>query len=174
MRASSWLAEYGVDATKEFLILRAGGRVCAVNLADVEETMRPLPVEPLPAMPPFLRGCAVIRGGPVPVLDLGVLVGSPDVVPPTRFVTVRAASRRIALSVDAVCGTRPLNPSLLDGMPALLQGARAGFIESVGSLDQQLLLLLQAARLVSDDLWAAIDAPLAVTSAPAPAPEEPS
>lgn len=166
-----------MGATSEFLILRAGGRVCALNLVDVEETMRPLPVEPLPSMPPFLRGCAVIRGGPVPVLDLGILVGSPDAIPPTRFVTVRSLSRRIALSVDAVCGTRPIDPSLLDTMPALLQTGRAGLIESIGSIDQQLLLLLQTAKLVSDDLWAALERPAPEGAAPelvaVPAPPSP-
>src|ERR1039458_3558579 len=89
------------------LLCRVHGRRCALPLEHVVETMRPLPIGPLAGAPPGVSGLAVIRGAPVPVVDLSRLFSS-DVgyieVAPTRFVTVRVGQRVVALAVDRVEG----------------------------------------------------------------------
>ena len=57
------------------LLVRAAGRLCAVPIAHVVEVMRALPVEPIPGAPSFVPGLAIIRGAPMPVVDLGLLTG---------------------------------------------------------------------------------------------------
>jgi purine-binding chemotaxis protein CheW len=135
------------------LLLRVAGRRAAVPLGDVVEVMRPLPTEGIPGAPRFLRGLAMIRGAPVPVLDLRVLLGSEETsAPPARFVTVRAGERRIALAADGVEGTREVDPGTLAGLPPLLRGAAADVVTSVGSLDRELLVLLQGSRRLLDEV----------------------
>ena len=92
------------DPTKLSLLVRAGPRICALSLADVVETMRPGPIEPLAGAPEVVRGLAVIRGAPVPVVDLASLLGDGEHSVPTRFVTVRTGERNVALLVDEVMG----------------------------------------------------------------------
>lgn len=133
------------------LVFLTRARLCALPLAHVVETMRPLAVAPLAGAPPFVRGLAVIRGTPLPVVDLGALLFGSEPASPTRFVTLRLGPRGVALALEAVLGVRDL-PGTLTSLPPLLSGASAEAISAIGRLDEQLLLLLNAARLVPDSL----------------------
>jgi purine-binding chemotaxis protein CheW len=129
----------------------------ALPVQNVIETMRPLPTEALAGVPPFVRGLSLIRGRPVPVVDLGALVSASEPANPTRFVTLRLGDRRVALAVESVLGIRAL-PDALSGLPPLLADAAAEAVSAVGALDAELLLVLETARLVPDSFWLELDA----------------
>jgi len=141
-----------VDSADLFLVCRIKSRLCALPIARVKETMRPLPVQPLAPAPGFLRGVAIIRGEPVPVLDIPWIATTGD-FPPTRFVTIDAAGRSVALPVDSVVGVRAIPNSSLMNLPPLMQDVTTGAIAAIGTLDAELLLLLQSARVVPEDVW---------------------
>lgn len=135
------------------LVCRVATRLCALPLAAVAETMRPLPIAPLPARTPVL-GAALIRGGPVPVVDVAAAIGAGSSVP-TRFVTVRLNERLVALAVGDVLGVRTLAPGTLQRLPPLLH-ADDQAVSAIGSLDHELLVVLETARLLSQDVWEAL------------------
>jgi purine-binding chemotaxis protein CheW len=137
------------------LLCRMGGMLCALPLEHVEETMRPLPVEPLAGVPSFVRGVALVRGIPTPVVDAALLLGSAASHPtqPTRFVTVKAGTRRVALAVGAVLGVVAIPSSLVDALPPLFEHAGLTAIDTIGVLDGELLLVLRHTRLVPDEAW---------------------
>lgn len=139
------------------LLCRVRDVFCALPLEHVEETMRPLPVEPIAGVPSFVQGLAVVRGVPTPVVDAASLL-SGDPSHPTRFVTVKTGTRRIVLAVDAVLGVIEIPPGSVDALPPLFQGAGLDAIAALGALDAELLLVLRSTRLVSDDLWTTIQA----------------
>lgn len=139
------------DIQNRRLVVRAGGHHCALALPDVEETMRPLAIEPVEGAPDGVRGLALIRGVPVPVVDLATVLGCPGGQRWTRFVSVRAGRRTVALAVDAVVGIREFDASTLNQMPPLVQGANPEIIESVGALDAELFLVLKTACLLRED-----------------------
>ena len=136
-----------------FALVRAGTCVCALPIETVVETMRPLPTEPVPNMPLFVCGLSIIRGKPVPVIDLGLLIHEGQAGTKSRFVLLRIHDRQIALSVDIVLGVRELNRPLLMDLPPLLREARSGLISAIGALDQQLLLVLETVWIVPEELW---------------------
>jgi purine-binding chemotaxis protein CheW len=140
-------------AAARVLFVRAGAHMCALVLANVAEIMRPLPIEPLAGAPETVRGLSIIHGSPVPVVDLGGLLGSPVQSPSTRFVMIRSGERMVALSVDAVLGIREIASSQLGDMPPLLRDAHAERVEAIGALDAELFLVLNAAHLVPDEVW---------------------
>ncbi|HEX2657301.1 MAG TPA: chemotaxis protein CheW [Polyangia bacterium] len=140
------------------LICRVRDRLCALPLEHVVETMRPLPIETLASMPRFLRGLARARGNPLPVVDLGALLGGDTAARPTRFVMVRVDERRVLLAVEEVLGVRDLSLAAVHGLPPLLGAGEGGqsAVTSVGTLDAALLLVLQTARLVPASTWVAL------------------
>jgi purine-binding chemotaxis protein CheW len=149
---------FGPEENDRFLLCQVGSRLIALALGDVRETMRPLPIEPLDGMPPFILGLAVIRGVPVPIIDACRLLSpSSSVYPATsaRFVTLRLGERTAALAVDAVVEVRLLDRATLMGIPPLLQERQAE-LAAIAALDTELVLVLQAARLVPDQIWSAI------------------
>jgi purine-binding chemotaxis protein CheW len=119
--------------------------------------MRPLPVEALAGTADPVRGVALIRGRPTPVLDLKALLdgGAPGPLG-RRFVTLRIEDRVVALAVDDVIGVHELDPAALGELPPLLHADSAERFAALGTLDQQLLVVLSAARLVPDEVWAAL------------------
>jgi purine-binding chemotaxis protein CheW len=139
------------------LVVGVQGRLCALPLTHVMEIMRPLPVEPIPAVPSFVQGISVIRGIPTPVVDLGVLLGMPSGVA-DRFVTLRLGDRQVALSVDSVLGVRELDALKIRELPLLLQGASKDVIEAMGTLDEQLLVVLCAGWELPDEVWQTLTA----------------
>jgi purine-binding chemotaxis protein CheW len=141
-----------MSATAPVLLLRVGSRVGALRLADVIETMRPLPCEPVPGLPDFALGLAIIRGAPVPVVDLARLLGEREPRPVTRYVTVRAGERTAALAVEEVLGTKEIEAAAFRELPPLLGNGGTGVVASLGTLDQQLLVLLQCSRTFVDAL----------------------
>jgi len=120
-------------------------------MADVIETMRPQPIEALAGAPGFVLGLAVIRGEPVPVVDVARLLGTDGA--PRRFVTVRGARRPIALAVDAVLGVRAVAADHLSELPPLAGAVAAEAVAAIGTLDAKLLVVLQAARVVPDAVF---------------------
>ncbi len=148
------------EGTDRFSVVLARGqsRVFALPLPYVIETMRPLPTEPVAEMPSFVRGLAVVRGTPVPVVDLNLLLGGTRSEGVTRFVTLRTGHRLVALAVEQVIGVRQLAAASLDNMPPLLLNAQPDLITAIGALDQQLLLVLQTGRILPDDVWQSLEA----------------
>ena len=144
------------------LICRVHARFCALPLAHVVEAMRPLPVEAVAGAPPFVRGLAVIRGVPVPVVDAAQLLGA-QAAQADRFVTMTVGTRCVALAVNSVLGVRTLPADLLQALPPLLQEAGADVVAAIALLDAELLLVLNGSRLLSEDVWAALDTPGAAT-----------
>lgn len=139
------------------LVCRVLTRLCALPLEHVSETMRPLPVEPVAGVPAPVAGVAIIRGAPVPVIDVAcVLAGRAS--HPTRFVTVNVGARRVALAVDKVIGVRTIPTEALNELPPLLRDASTDVVAAIGTLDTQLLVVLRSARLIPEPVWSALAA----------------
>jgi purine-binding chemotaxis protein CheW len=141
------------------LICRVQGRLCALPLHSVIETMRPLSMEVVAGAPHFVRGLAVIRGEPVPVVDAARLLGEEDASASSeRWITLTVGSRRVALAVEGVLGVRRLAADARHALPPLLRDVSRDVVSELGMLDESLLLVLQDGHLLSDDAWASLAA----------------
>jgi purine-binding chemotaxis protein CheW len=133
------------------LLCRLQSHLLAFPIENVIETMRPLAVEPLAGAPPFVRGVAVVRGAPLPVVDASLLVAGRE-GPIGRFVSMRVGQRQVVLAVEAVLGIRSIPPASMQALPPLLRDCGTDLVASIGRLDGELLLALSGARLVPEGL----------------------
>jgi purine-binding chemotaxis protein CheW len=138
------------SASAPWLICRAGGACCALPLDRVSEIFRPLPIEPVADAPRAVLGLAIIRGVPLPVVDLGLLIAD-CACRPERMVALDTGSRRLALVADEVIGIRVFDASAFEALPPLLQDAANERVAAIGTHDAELLLVLRTARLLPDD-----------------------
>jgi purine-binding chemotaxis protein CheW len=142
------------------LVTRVAGVTCAIPIEHVVETMRPRPIEPLGrpevAALAAIEGVSMIRGAPVPVIDVRRLLGVAS-EHAARFIVVRIGERRLALVVDEVVGVRRIEPELLSRLPPVLGGAHRDWVSAIGARDTELLVVLDAARVIPDDAWQAIE-----------------
>jgi purine-binding chemotaxis protein CheW len=143
----------GQSMTSACLVVAIGQCFLALPVSSVIETMRPLPIDPMSGLPPFVLGLSVIRGTGVPVLDLAIVLGLKGSGEVSRFVAVKIGEQTIALAVNAVVGLHELDNTHLDELPALLGSANADVVDAIGVLDAQLLFLLRAGRLLPPEVW---------------------
>jgi purine-binding chemotaxis protein CheW len=141
----------GASGVEQLLICRVATKLCGLPLADVVETMRPLPLERLANMPVFVSGLSLIRGRPTPVVDGRLLLGaSVEPVATSRYVVLELGERRVALLVDAVLGIRDIAEVELQQLPLVLRESQAAQVGALGALDAELLLVLEHARLLDE------------------------
>ena len=133
------------------VLVRAGDLLCALPLASVIETLRCPPIMPIAGTPAWVRGVAVIRGGTVGVVDLGILLGSgAGALEQARVVTVRVGSRVVGLAVDSIVGVREFERSVLSDVPPMLRQAHPEVLAAMGMLDRELLMLLDGSRIITE------------------------
>lgn len=135
----------GVLLAPSCLICRVDARGCAVPIEHVREVMRPCAVQRLASAPPWVLGVGVIRGDTVPVVDAGILLAG-EACMASRFVVLRAGSRRVALAVAGVLGIRPLAEGVRSLPPLLAAGS--GLVASLALMDGELHEVLEGSRLV--------------------------
>jgi purine-binding chemotaxis protein CheW len=144
--------------TVPFLVFRVREHLCALPLDHVVETMRLLPVKAFIGVPDAIRGLTVIRGEPTPVVEMGLFLdgvaGSP-----TRFVTVRTGTHCVALAVESIMGLHYFPLDIVKETPPLLREADTHAVAAVGTLDTELMLVLNTAHLVPDSVWELISTP---------------
>ncbi len=140
-------------ATSEALLIRVGRVVCAMPLTSVIEVMRSMPLSSTPGAPAYALGLAVIRGEPVPVIDLGALLGLPSSNALSRFVTLRVGARVAAIAVDDVLGVRDLAALRLEALPPVLDATGVNSVAEVGILDGDLLMVLEPLRELPAEVW---------------------
>lgn len=135
------------------LIVRAAGWTCALPLREVHETLRELASVPCAGAPSWVRGATVIRGTPVPVVDLAAFLGGESSRDAGRFVTVRSGAGEVALRVDSVLGVRVLGDELRAHATPLLDANGSHHAETLATLDGQLLAFLELTQLVPQELY---------------------
>jgi len=93
----------------------------------------------------------------MPVVDLAGVFGD-TASSPTRLVVIRTGSRYVALAVDSVLGIHRLPAQAASELPSLLRDAAAGVVERIGTLDEELLLVLNTSSIISDEVWNSLTA----------------
>jgi purine-binding chemotaxis protein CheW len=141
--------------TNPALVVRAAGATCAFPVSQVLETMRPLPIQPVANLPAFVLGVALVRGVAMPVVSLSAFFDGKAPGEGTRFVTLRAGARTVAVLVDSVVGIAELSRDNFQELPPLLSQIQPEVMETIGRLDSELVVVLRGARLVPDSVWEA-------------------
>lgn len=127
-------ARPAVDGGGRWLRVAVGGDRYALALLRVQEVTRPAPVVPLRGAGAAMLGVMNLRGRVVPVLDLGLWLGSEAVAADegNRIVVVERDDELIGLRVSAVqdvigLGPADIEPPLAGTDPGAILGvARAG------------------------------------------------
>jgi purine-binding chemotaxis protein CheW len=117
----------------------------------VDEVMRPLPLRALTHAHACVLGAALIRGAPIPVVDVRALTTGDPEAQIERFVVVRVGGgRRVALATAGVMGVLPLSALSMVEAPPLLSDAACEAVDALGRLDGEFVMLLRAARLLPE------------------------
>ncbi len=145
-------AAAGVAAEIQVACFRLGGELYALDIRRIKEVIRPQKVTPVPKSPDFIEGVINLRGMVIPVIDLRRRFGLTRPVDDrkARIVICVVNRKNVGLLVDEateVCrfGRKDVGPP-----SPFLGGPEAEFILGVCRQEEQLIMLLDLDRLLSE------------------------
>lgn len=126
-----------------------------INVMQVQEVLRYSDIAPVPGAPGYVLGIVNLRGNVVTVLDTRLRFGlaAAEVTDSTRIVIIEAEKQVIGILVDSVAEVVYLKSAEIETAPNVGTNESAKFIQGVCNRDEQLLILVDLDKLLSDDEW---------------------
>jgi len=132
----------------KYLIFHLSGEEFAIPVLEVREIMGIQDITAVPQTPGYVRGVINLRGKVIPVIDLRLKFGLPQVEYTQRtciiVVNVRGAEGAIVMGiiVDGVAEVLNLNPQDIEDTPAFGDGVTTGYLLGMAKVGNKVKILL--------------------------------
>lgn len=151
------LSDFGETGTAspariELLSFRLGEDEYCIDIMAVREIRGWTRPTPLPHAPPHLRGVINLRGTVIPVIDLAVRLGMPEVGGQIRnvFIIVSHGGQLSGLLVHAVSDILSVPRAELRPPPDVSNYAEQNFIEALSIIDGRMIRLINLPAILPD------------------------
>ncbi|MGL4614648.1 MAG: chemotaxis protein CheW [Shewanella sp.] len=143
------------DVVLQWVTFKLDNETYGINVMQVQEVLRYTEIAPVPGAPYYVLGIINLRGNVVTVIDTRARFGLPsaEVDDATRIVIIEAEKQVIGILVDSVAEVVYLRRSEIDNAPNVGTEESAKFIQGVCNRDNELLILVDLDKLLSDDEW---------------------
>jgi purine-binding chemotaxis protein CheW len=136
--------EYVEEALLEYLCFRVSHELYAVNILEIKEIIKPREWTEVPRAPHFVCGVISLRGVIIPVFDMRLRLGLPEVASTgkERIIVVRDKEGFCGILVDEVIQVVRIPVTSIEPAPAVLEGIDRDFVLGIGRQDGNMLILL--------------------------------
>ncbi|TGG95953.1 chemotaxis protein CheW [Natronospirillum operosum] len=143
------------DPILQWVTFRLADESYGINVMQVQEVLRYTDIAPVPGAPGYVLGIINLRGNVVTVIDTRDRFGLPseEVTDNTRIVIIESDGQVIGIMVDAVAEVVYLKQSEIETAPNVGNDDTSRFIQGVCHKNDQLLILVDLDKLLSDDEW---------------------
>ena len=147
------------DPVLQWVTFRLSGETYGVNVMQVQEVLRYTEIAPVPGAPDYVLGIINLRGNVVTVIDTRNRFGlaSGELTDNTRIVIIEAEGHVIGILVDSVAEVVYLRQSEIETAPNVGNDESAKFIQGVCHKNEELLILIELDKLLSDTEWAELE-----------------
>lgn len=143
------------DPILQWVTFRLCGETYGINVMQVQEVLRYTEIAPVPGAPSYVLGIINLRGNVVTVIDtrhrFGLEPG--EVNDNTRIVIIEADKHVVGILVDSVAEVVYLRQSEIETAPNVGNDDSAKFIQGVCHKNDELLILIELNKLLSDEEW---------------------
>jgi purine-binding chemotaxis protein CheW len=149
-------AERSNDPVLRWVTFRLADETYGVNVMQVQEVLRVTEIAPVPGAPHYVLGIINLRGNVVTVIDTRTRFGlePKEIDDSSRIVIIEAENKNVVgILVDSVSEVVDLASSEMDAAPNVGTEESAQFIQGVASVDDDLLILVDLNKLLSDEEW---------------------
>lgn len=160
MAAKSNINRSSEDPVLQWVTFRLAGETYGVNVMQVQEVLRYTEIAPVPGAPSYVIGIINLRGNVVTVIDTRERFALPpdEITDNSRIVIIEADSHVVGILVDSVAEVVYLRQSEIETAPNVGNEESAKFIQGVCHKNNELLILIELDKLLTDDEWAEIEA----------------
>ena len=152
-------AEQKTDPLMQWVTFRLGDEKYGINVMQVQEVLRITEIAPVPGAPSYVLGILNLRGNVVTVIDtrsrFGLMTREADDA--TRIVIIESDDHVIGIQVDSVAEVVDLRSSEIESAPNVGNDESSKFIQGVTSRDNQLLILVDLNKFLSDEEMVEMD-----------------
>ncbi|MGX9459948.1 chemotaxis protein CheW [Shewanella sp. A14] len=143
------------DVVLQWVIFKLDNETYGINVMQVQEILRYTEIAPVPGAPDYVLGIINLRGNVVTVIDTRSRFGLPsaELDDSTRVVIIEAEKQVIGILVDSVAEVVYLRRSEIDNAPNVGTEESAKYIQGVSNRDNELLILVDLDKLLSDEEW---------------------
>lgn len=149
-----------IEDTVQLVTFQVGVEEYGLDINSITEVVRPQKITTLPRMPQFIEGVINLRGAIIPIVDLRKRFGLTEVrdnLRKMRMMITKGAipaspgSRQelLGLVVDVVQEVIHVPKKDIEPAPEAATGAQADFITGMGKVGERLIILLDIARILS-------------------------
>ncbi|MBE7928607.1 MULTISPECIES: chemotaxis protein CheW [Pseudomonadaceae] len=147
------------DPVLQWVTFRLDNETYGINVMQVQEVLRYTEIAPVPGAPSYVLGIINLRGNVVTVIDTRQRFGlqSASVTDNTRIVIIEADRQVIGILVDSVAEVVYLRQSEIETAPNVGNDESAKFIQGVCNKNNELLILVELEKLMSEEEWAELE-----------------
>jgi purine-binding chemotaxis protein CheW len=152
---SANVAKGAEDPILQWVTFRLENESYGINVMQVQEVLRHTEIAPVPGAPPYVLGIINLRGNVVTVIDTRSRFALPnaETTDQTRIVIIEAENQVVGILVDSVAEVVYLRQSEIETTPNVGNDESAKFIQGVCHKNDELLILVDLEKLMSDEEW---------------------
>jgi len=143
------------DEVLQWVTYRLDNETYGINVMQVQEVLRYTEIAPVPGAPNYVLGIINLRGNVVTVIDTRSRFGLPsaEITDNSRIVIIESDENVVGILVDSVAEVVYLRSSEIDSTPNVGTEESTKFIQGVSNRDDELLILVDLNKLLTDDEW---------------------
>jgi len=147
--------EIGNADHRQCVTFRLNEEIYGINVMLVQEVLRVTEIAPVPGAPNYVIGIINLRGNVVTVIDTRMRFGLPpkEMDDSTRIVIIEAENQTVGIVVDSVSEVVDVYANEIETAPNVGNDETARYIEGVVSRSEELLILVDLNKLLTEDEW---------------------
>jgi purine-binding chemotaxis protein CheW len=142
------------DTQKDkFLTFEIGAETYGIDILFVTEIVSLQPITELPEFPDYIKGIINLRGRIIPVMDVRLMFkqAARDYNERTCIIIVNSGTTNLGLIVDTVTEVLTIPERSIVALPSLQKEAANRYIKAIGTVEDQMKLLLNCDQLLSPE-----------------------
>jgi purine-binding chemotaxis protein CheW len=147
------------DQVLQWVTFQLENETYGVNVMVVKEVLKFQDIAPVPGAPDYVLGIINIRGTVISVINTRRRFGLQDreADDNTRIVIIEIGKHVVGILVDSVAEVVYLRRSQIESAPQINRDDSAKFIQGVYHRDNQLLILVELDKLLSEEELSELD-----------------
>lgn len=136
---------------KEFVTFRLNQEYYGIDINNVENIEKVLPITRVPYSSPYVRGVVNLRGIIVPVVDLRIRFGltPKEATDESRIIIINLEEMKIGMLVDSSSEVLQISEDDIDAAPNVKKDIDNEFIKNIGKKNERIIMLINLFKVLN-------------------------
>lgn len=140
-----------MNEMREFVTFRLNQEFYGINIQNVENIEKVLPITRIPYTLNYIKGVVNLRGIIVPVVDLRARFGlvKKDHTDESRIIIVNLEDNKIGMLVDSSSEVLQISEDDIDAAPNVKKEVNNEFIKNIGKKNGRIIMLIDLHKVLN-------------------------